>query len=78
MTTITSWIKKHSLLTFFILAYALSWIVECGGLIKLDTKWALLRGMSSPISETAKQSQTRLVSDIPTMNGCVSYCTHPR
>jgi membrane protease YdiL (CAAX protease family) len=28
MTTITIWIKKHSLLTFFILAYAISWTIE--------------------------------------------------
>jgi len=28
MTTITNWTKKHPLLAFFLLAYALSWMVE--------------------------------------------------
>ncbi|MEJ2749731.1 MAG: CPBP family intramembrane metalloprotease, partial [Anaerolineae bacterium] len=28
MTAMTNWTKKHSLLAFFVLAYALSWLVE--------------------------------------------------
>ena len=47
MTTITIWVKKHSLLTFFILAYALSWAVEiplalkAQGVIQTDVPYFL-------------------------------------
>jgi hypothetical protein len=47
MTAMTNWTKKHSLLTFFVLAYALSWLVEiplalaAQGVIQAEIPFAL-------------------------------------
>jgi len=47
MKTITNWVRKHALLAFFILAYALSWIIgiplalRAQGIIKMQIPFSL-------------------------------------
>ena len=51
---------------------------NCGGPKKLDRKTGSLRGYPAPVEPPARRLQTRPVSGIPTMNGCVYDYTHPR
>lgn len=53
-------------------------VKQCGGPKKLDRKTGSLRGYPAPVEPPARRLQTRPVSGIPTMNGCVYDYTHPR
>ena len=51
---------------------------DCNGPKNLDKKTDHLRGYPKPIAKQASLPQIQWESDIPTMSGCASCCTHPR